>query len=151
MRRIILEGEPMGDAMLILAESAPIWPAIWSAIAATCSGIAAIVLMRIHLLNREDSVRPEVLIEGCSFSTGIPEGWDLDPRAEEHGRIGITRLRNEGRGPALHISATLKGIGVMPIGRSASLFGMFIEPITFLGVGKSIDIDWKGYFPWKIS
>ena len=40
------------------------WPAIWSAAAASCSAASALLMLRLHHINRRDSVRPELIVSG---------------------------------------------------------------------------------------
>jgi hypothetical protein len=127
--------------MPVFAESSPIWPAIWSAIAATSSAIAAITLMTIHIKNREDSVRPELILEDWGF-TDDPHGL---------GSITIGKIRNEGRGPVLHMRGQLEIPGAKPIFEGGPFAGFFHDPVPFLGVGKDLQVNWSAKFKWQGS
>jgi hypothetical protein len=70
--------------------------AIWSAIAATFSAIAAITIMRIQHRNMLDSARPELVLTGWDRKT-IQQG---DPKYEV---ITFNKIRNVGKGSALHV------------------------------------------------
>jgi hypothetical protein len=82
------------------------WPSIWSAVAATTSAISAIILLMIHLKNRRDSVRPEIIPDGRSFEPYKANRW---------AEIRITGVRNIGKGPATFIAGEAKLPGVKPI------------------------------------
>lgn len=71
--------------------------AIWSAVAATFSAIAAIIIMIIQRRSMLDSVRPELILTG----------WDRKKRPQGDRRYDIiifNKIRNVGKGPALHIT-----------------------------------------------
>lgn len=70
--------------------------AIWSAIAATFSAIAAITIMRIQHRNMLDSARPELILIG----------WDRKIRQQgdrKYEIITFNKIRNVGKGSALHL------------------------------------------------
>lgn len=70
--------------------------AIWSAIAATFSAIAAITIMRIQNRIMLDSVRPELILTG----------WDRKTREQGDNKYDIitfNKIENVGKGSALHI------------------------------------------------
>lgn len=70
--------------------------AIWSAIAATFSAIAATTVMRIQHRNMLDSARPELILTG----------WDRKIRQEgdrKYEIITFHKIRNVGKGSALHL------------------------------------------------
>ncbi len=76
-------------------------PAQWSAIAAIGSVICAIgsvvcafMLMRVHRTNMLENVRPDLWIEGWKRA--------FDPRTKNLERITFSRVRNVGRGVAIH-------------------------------------------------
>lgn len=72
------------------------WPAVWAAIAATCSAIAAVTMVVIQRRNLLESVRPELILEGWSRrEEGAGDGW--------HEVIAFDAIRNVGRGAALHV------------------------------------------------
>jgi hypothetical protein len=124
--------------MVVFAESPPIWPAIWSALAATCSCVAALVLMRIHLLNRRDSVRPEIVFDG----------WSFEAESSGAGIIRFTKVKNLGKGPALHMFALMKIPGATPLERGGPFHAFFIEPMSFLSAASEVPVDWHAYFRW---
>lgn len=75
-----------------------IWPTVWSAVAATFSAIAALVLMSVNLKNREDSVRPEVILDGWSFREDPPPGWGIiriTKDSERRQRTGALHERSD--------------------------------------------------------
>src|SRR5438105_661669 len=45
------------------------WPAVWSAAAASCSAASAFLMLRLHHINRRDSVRPELIINEFDLVT----------------------------------------------------------------------------------
>lgn len=70
--------------------------AIWSAIAATFSAIAAITIMLIQHLNMLDSARPELILIG----------WDRKIKQigdRKYDIITIEKIRNVGKGSASHV------------------------------------------------
>jgi hypothetical protein len=69
--------------------------AAWSAVAATCSAIAASLTYFIHRRNMLDAARPELIIEG----------WARGTRSLNVDTITLTKIRNVGRGSALHVMA----------------------------------------------
>jgi hypothetical protein len=124
---------------MLLAEAAPIWPAIWSAIAATFTVATAVILLSVHLLNRADSVRPEVVLEDWEFSE-TPPGW---------GRILIKKIRNEGRGPTLHMRGQLKIPGAKPMEQGGPFAGFIHEPVYCLPPAQPLTVDWQCLFQWQ--
>lgn len=81
--------------LVALAESSA--PAFWSAIAATCSAIAAITMVIIQRRNLLESVRPELILGGWTRrEEGDGETW--------HEVIGFDSIRNVGRGAALEVT-----------------------------------------------
>lgn len=117
-----------------------IFPAICSAIAAICSAAAALTLMVIHLRNREDSVKPEIVLDGWSFQEreGMP-GW---------GSIRIAKIHNEGKGPALHISGQLNPAGEKKAPPEfPPLF--HADTIAILPSGKETAVNWEALFHWE--
>jgi hypothetical protein len=73
------------------------YAAIWSAIAATSSAIAAIIMIRIQHLNMLESARPELILTG----------WDRKLKQvgeRKYDIITIEKIRNVGRGSASHIT-----------------------------------------------
>jgi hypothetical protein len=123
------------------ASPAPIWPAIWSALAATFSAITALVLLRVHLHNRAESVRPELLLDE----------WEYFPEQDEESRFGSTyglfivkRLRNVGRGTALHIYAR-----VQMMSHSDDEPHVIYSRIARIGVNQEVTINWAVFFPWE--
>jgi len=70
--------------------------AIWSAIAATFSAIAAITIMRIQHRSMLDSARPELILTG----------WDRKTREQGDNKYDIitfSKIRNVGKGYALYV------------------------------------------------
>lgn len=123
------------------AQSLTIWPAICSAIAATFSAVAAIVLMVVHIRNRADSVRPEVILED----------WSLEEEPQEWGVIQIKKIRNEGKGSALHMRGQLKAPGEKPIGSGGPFLALFLDPVPVLSPGKELDVKCHAKFQWNGS
>jgi len=122
-----------------------IWPAVWAAISATFSAMAAIVLMVVHLRNRADSVRPEIILEDWSYfrpaATGEPFGG--------LGVIRINKVRNEGKGPALHMRGQITIPGAKYIDAGGP-FGVFShDPVPIISPGARLDVDWCARFQWK--
>lgn len=122
-----------------LLANAASWPAIWSAVAATFSAIASIVLMRVHLANRIDSVRPDL----------IAEDWSMEEEDLGWATIRIGRISNLGKGPALHFWGGMKIAGAAPPHEGGPFVGFFFDhfPNLFPGVG-----TWSGCyakFQWK--
>jgi hypothetical protein len=74
-----------------------LWPAIWSAIAASCSAFAAIVLLFVHLRNARDSVRPDLVLDQPKLE--VPQSED------GHYFLAFEGLKNHGKGPALNVFA----------------------------------------------
>ena len=72
-------------------------PAIWSAIAATFSAIAAILILKIQRQNLLESVRPELVIGGWVRHERRSENPDYE-------KISFETIKNVGRGPALHVT-----------------------------------------------
>lgn len=71
--------------------------AIWSAIAATFSAIAATTIMLIQHWNMLDSARPDLILTG----------WDRKIRQQGDRRydtITLNKIRNVGKGSALHLT-----------------------------------------------
>ncbi|MFH1715851.1 MAG: hypothetical protein ABIF19_00745 [Planctomycetota bacterium] len=71
--------------------------AIWSAIAATFSAIAAITIMRIQRLNMLDSARPELILMG--WDRKIKQIGDL-----QYDIVTIKKIKNVGKGSASHLT-----------------------------------------------
>jgi hypothetical protein len=84
--------------VLVIADTASVWAAICSAIAAIFSAGSSLILLMIHFRNRADSVRPEIDLDGW-VKLESPPGWC---------RINILKISNLGKGPALHIRAEAK-------------------------------------------
>src|SRR5260370_23030676 len=95
----------------------------------------ALILLRVHLLNRQDSVRPEIILEGWSLE--YDQVW---------GRIGMTTLRNEGRGPAVNLWGIVQVVNGKSLQDGSPFCILWHEPISFLGPGKEVGIDW-----WKAA
>jgi hypothetical protein len=90
-------------------------------------------------MNRLDSVRPEIVLDGWSFENDA-NGWGI---------IHISRIRNEGRGPILHMRGQLTIPGAQPLEKGGPFAGFFHEPVPFLGVGKELEVDWTARFQWR--
>ena len=69
--------------------------AIWSAIAATFSAIAALLLLRFEKKNLLDSSRPEIILSG----------WERgqDPKNPNIDVLTFSNVQNAGKGSALHV------------------------------------------------
>src|SRR5262245_11961617 len=70
--------------------------AVWSAVAATFSALAALLTMLIHRRNLMESARPELVVTG----------WARNPPGQGHASaetVKFSKIRNVGRGSALHV------------------------------------------------
>jgi hypothetical protein len=78
-----------------------ITPQLWSAVAATCSALAAWSAWRIAHLNLLESVRPEIVLTG----------WERVRCGEgetSHEQLVFGAIKNIGRGPVLHLYANAR-------------------------------------------
>jgi hypothetical protein len=132
----------------------PIWPAVWSAIAATFSTATATILLLIHLKNRQDSVRPELILEEWSLDPSPPE-W-----GEKWGCITIGKLTNSGRGSALSVTIRRASISGSKGGQGLPLFAFIGEEppsvclfhadwIHVLPAGEGVPVGWHLFFKWE--
>ncbi len=97
-----------------------VWPAIWSAIAATFSAITAFFTLRLHLINQRDSVRPELIVEEFKLHKRI-----YTPDSKPTLGAVTFPLKNVGRGPAFNtrISGQLVSYGEDEQDRRANAIG----------------------------
>lgn len=69
------------------------WPAIWSATAASLSAITAYLTFRIHSTNSRETIRPELVVKG----------WERTGTTESPEEIHLGPIKNIGRGAAFNI------------------------------------------------
>jgi hypothetical protein len=124
--------------MFLFADQS-IWPAVWSAVAATCSAVTAGFVLWIHFRNREDSVRPEIIVDGWSFTTDEND-WGI---------IRISKMQNEGKGHAFHVLGQVKVMGAKPIEQGGPMVALFHDAISILPAGKDLAINWEIKFQWR--
>ncbi len=124
-----------------LAQAVSSWPAIWSAVAASFSALAALSMVWIHLQNRADAVRPELVLDGWSLTNEIPD----------KGIIQIGKISNQGRGSALFILGEARFAEAESIGPGKLFVGLFCNAIQQLPTGKEVAIDWHIKFDWPGS
>jgi hypothetical protein len=97
-------------------------PALWSAVAATCSALTAFFVMRIQRRNFLESVRPQIVLEG----------WNRTNHGEPD-KLSFNAVRNVGKGVALHIymnaGATTKGTIDKPSGALRAAMGTTRYPV----------------------
>jgi hypothetical protein len=114
-----------------------IWPAIWSAVAATFSGLTALCVLLVHLWNRADSVRPEVLLEEWDFSL-------KDSKWANWSTIRVRRIRNVGNGAALHVRTQLVVPGKAELGPPIAM--AMSDPLAFFPPGETMSVEWLFHF-----
>lgn len=111
--------------------------AIWSAVAASCSAVAAIVVMCIQRRNLLESVRPELVLVG----------WDRISRGQGDAAsdvITIKSIKNVGRGAAFHVNInSWKIIDNRPV----SMFSTRQLPI--IAPNESVTLDGEIILWWK--
>ena len=116
-----------------------LWPAIWSALAASCSALAALVLLFLHLRNARDSVRPDLVLAEPM----------LNPPEKEDGMwfLIFEGLRNCGRGPALNIFAYAhKSLGCEALIFDDGGYGPGIGAFSFVAPGDKCDRRFRIWF-----
>lgn len=106
----------------------------WAAIAALFSAIAAWLSWNQQRKNALESIRPNIVPGGWSFSKG-----------EDTGKFTIRRISNFGSGPALNIRSLIQVKG-KKVGEGAALPH---DPIPFLPAGSDTPVNWKGYIYWE--
>jgi hypothetical protein len=74
--------------------------AMWSAIAASFSAIAAIIMVFITRRNMLDSARPELILSGWDRKPAQAKGQNLD-------KLTFNKIKNIGKGSALQVSINL--------------------------------------------
>ncbi len=77
-----------------MANQISTWPAIWAAIAATASAVAAFLMWITHRRDFLESVRPQLVLDDISRKKEGSKGAEI---------ITVGTVRNVGRGPAWHI------------------------------------------------
>ncbi|AMV26514.1 hypothetical protein VT84_19095 [Gemmata sp. SH-PL17] len=128
--------------MFLVAIESNLWPAICSAFAATCSLIVSLVVLRIQSQNREDAVRPRLVLDGWSYTTH---------EAEATGVLSIASIRNVGSGPALDIrSDSILSYGTAREGKT-TLFetGSTYLPILEADSDSDTVVNWHTHFRWS--
>jgi hypothetical protein len=117
-----------------------LWPAIWSAVAASCSAVAAIVLLFVHLRNARDSVRPDLVLDAPAIQ--------LPDREDGTYFLKFEGLRNCGRGPALDIFAYVhKSIEFQTaMSFEDGGYGAGIGPFAFVAPGDSCQRGFRLWF-----
>lgn len=70
--------------------------AIWSAMAASCSAIAATIVMRILHKNMLSSTKPEIVLDGWQRTIKEEGGFKRDV-------LIFKKITNAGKGPAFHV------------------------------------------------
>lgn len=110
---------------------------IWSAVAASFSAMSAITIALIHRLNRIDSSRPEILLDG----------WSRVERSQgekKYDVLKVNKIRNTGKGSALHVSVnSAKFSGENPV------VIMSTVNISIIPSGNEVDINSELSPYWK--
>jgi hypothetical protein len=109
-------------------------PAIYSAIAAFFSGLAAWTMVMIHRRNALDAAKPELV-----FSN-----WSRISRSGGEDTIRIGTLENVGKGPALHVAFYLPEFDIQK-----PRVGITTQHISILSPGKTSDINWDVFPMWQ--
>jgi hypothetical protein len=108
------------------------WPAIWSAIAASCSALTAFFVMRIQRRNFLESVRPQIVLEG----------WKRE-KVNGEDTLTFNTVRNVGKGVALHMymnaGSTTEGTINAPSGALRAAMGT--ERYPLLAVNEKVQLD----------
>lgn len=114
-------------------------PAACSAFAGFGSFACAASLLRIHSLNRADSVRPELVISKISREDQTNASV-----------IKVESITNEGKGVALHVRGQLVNAmdGLARPLTGPPSFVLCVEPILLLPPSKPIDANWDGRIFW---
>lgn len=111
--------------------------ASWSAIAATCAAITSFLMYRIARRNWFEAVRPELVLDEWSRQT-VGQG------DTEHDEIRFARLRNAGRGSALHVSiVTLGEPGEFPVASVALTQVPILSPDEEKQIDGTLIVWWK--------
>jgi hypothetical protein len=115
-----------------------LWPAIWSAIAASFAALSSIVLVVIHRRNLLESARPELALLDWT-RTGV--------RAGDTEQLCFRRIKNVGRGSALHLhidaSSNVEKEGkAYPVAFSSTRRIPILGPNEEFEVNQSIDLWW---------
>lgn len=114
-------------------------PATWSAIAATGSAAAALLMWRIQRRNLHESVRPELVLT------------DFSRRKEGSGKgahevIRFSKIRNVGRGPALNIHMNID-FSNPPTAVLATQRIPILAPNETMNIDGDIIVWWKNVPP----
>ena len=110
--------------------------ALWSALAATCSAIAALLSWRSHVRTYRQSFRPEIVISEWSRETDSGASFDV---------VGFRTIRNSGRGNAhqIIINATSTADDDRPLHSMSTLQIPTLAPGESVNVQSRIKIWWK--------
>jgi hypothetical protein len=109
------------------------WPAIWSAVAATFSAATAVLALLVNRSNVREAIRPELVITK----------WGRKAEGDDVGIVGVLAIKNIGRGAAFNIYSTCKTDTEFPAARMPT----FILPV--LAVGDSHLVDGSIYIHWS--
>jgi hypothetical protein len=116
-----------------------ITPALWSAVAATCSAVTAITVARIQAANRRDAARPELVLAGWTRETEVYGEHRADI-------VRIATVKNVGKGPALHVNINCN---VERDGRPVATMSTALLPI--IAPGESVEIKADVMLWWQNS
>jgi hypothetical protein len=117
---------------------APIWPAVWSAIAASFSALASSAIFLFHRRNLRESVRPT--LNPINFRRNAREPDQFDS-------LMVGRFRNDGRGPAQFITITSNSLN-----RPGVEFAVFATAahVPSMPAGQSEVVNFEIRFMWDL-
>ncbi|MEP7151469.1 MAG: hypothetical protein ABI856_07165 [Nitrospira sp.] len=111
--------------------------ALWSAVAASFSALAALVAMLIQHRNLLESVRPELVLVG----------WGRLPRGNgdaAHEVVTIKSIKNVGRGAALHVHLdSMYMIDNRPVAVLSTKRLSILAPNESVELGGEISLWWQ--------
>ena len=128
-----------------LAQGTSVWPAVWSAVAASCSAAIALGAWLIHRRTSRDSVRPEIEVEFGEIKNEKSIG-PLDNVERWHGMVFITHVRNIGKGPAFDLTHGMaEGHGRQRVNQRVRAVHTRYATFPVLNAGEKKEVDW---WPW---
>jgi len=111
---------------------------IWSAVAATCSAIAALSILKIQHDNMIDAARPEIVLDG----------WKRNPRKvgdDSFDKISIGKVINVGNGTALHMSMNFDDA----IYKGSPIAGTTMSRISIIPKDEKVDFEGELLLWWN--
>lgn len=105
--------------------------------------------MSVHVRNRVDSVRPELILEDWSLDE--KEVWGCEGKEIWTGAavIHVKKITNQGKGPAFDVRGKLRIDGTEHLASRLPSAGVAHDPVPVLSPGKELLISWMLGFYWE--